>query len=88
MGPASRSRQPVAWRSWPLEASTGGPNTLAELLPSLPGDFPVPIVDRCSTCLLFTAMLAERLGSLSAIGVSEAVHGDRLGPGHAWIATW
>src|SRR5262249_17231298 len=30
--------------------------------------------------------LAERLGSKSAISVGEAAHGDRLRPGHAWIA--
>ena len=35
---------------------------------------------------LFTRMLAERLSSKSAITVGEAAHGDRLRPGHAWIA--
>jgi two-component system chemotaxis response regulator CheB len=69
-----------------IGTSTGGPNALAALLPVLPADFPVPILIVQHMPPLFTAMLAERLSSKSAIQVTEAVHGDRLKPGHAWIA--
>jgi two-component system chemotaxis response regulator CheB len=69
-----------------IGTSTGGPNALADVLPTLPGDFPVPIVIVQHMPPLFTKMLAERLTSKSAITVGEATHGDRLRPGHAWIA--
>ena len=69
-----------------IGTSTGGPNALAAVLPTLPADFPVPILIVQHMPPLFTAMLAERLSSKSAIKVTEAVHGDRLKPGHAWIA--
>ena len=66
--------------------STGGPNALAVVIPCLPRDFPVPVVIVQHMPPLFTAMLAERLASKSAIRVSEARQGDHLVPGHAWIA--
>jgi two-component system chemotaxis response regulator CheB len=69
-----------------IGTSTGGPNALAALIPSLPADFPVPIVIVQHMPPLFTAMLAERLNAKSAIAVGEAVAGDRLAPGRAWIA--
>jgi two-component system, chemotaxis family, protein-glutamate methylesterase/glutaminase len=84
-GPAGElTRRPVEIMA--IGTSTGGPNALAALLPSLPGNFPVPIVIVQHMPPLFTAMLAERLASKSAITVSEAVHGERLRPGHALIA--
>jgi len=69
-----------------IGTSTGGPNALAAIIPCLSAGFPVPIVIVQHMPPLFTAMLADRLASKSSIGVSEAVHGDRLRPGHAWIA--
>ena len=69
-----------------IGTSTGGPNALASLISSLPADFPVPIVIVQHMPPLFTAMLAERLHSKSSIAVGEAVDGDRLAPGRAWIA--
>jgi two-component system chemotaxis response regulator CheB len=81
MGSLSRAIEIVA-----IGASTGGPNALATLIPSLPADFPVPIVIVQHMPPLFTAMLAERLDSKSSIRVTEATHGDRLEPGRVWIA--
>jgi two-component system chemotaxis response regulator CheB len=69
-----------------IGTSTGGPNALAAIIPTLPADFPVPIVIVQHMPPLFTGMLAERLASKSAISVSEAIHGGALRPGHAWIA--
>ncbi len=59
---------------------------MAVVIPCLPRDFPVPVVIVQHMPPLFTAMLAERLASKSAIRVSEARQGDHLVPGHAWIA--
>lgn len=66
--------------------STGGPNALAAMIPELPRDFPTPILIVQHMPPLFTRLLAERLSSTSNIKVKEAVSGDILEPGCAWIA--
>ena len=79
-----RTRGPVEIVA--IGASTGGPNALAEVLPQLPPDFPVPIVMVQHMPPVFTRMLAERLNSRSAIRVQEASGGVALAPGQVWIA--
>lgn len=69
-----------------IGTSTGGPNALAELLPGIPKNFPVPIVIVQHMPPLFTRMLAERLNKQTAIGVHEGEAGKKLEPGQAWIA--
>jgi two-component system chemotaxis response regulator CheB len=69
-----------------IGTSTGGPNALAEVLPSIPSDFPVPIVIVQHMPPVFTRRLAERLASRSAIPISEASEAVALESGHAWIA--
>ncbi|MFY9791461.1 MAG: chemotaxis response regulator protein-glutamate methylesterase [Candidatus Sulfotelmatobacter sp.] len=69
-----------------IGTSTGGPNALAEVLPRIPKDFPVPIVVVQHMPPLFTRMLAERLASHSEIHVEEGSGGVVLVPGHSWIA--
>jgi two-component system chemotaxis response regulator CheB len=69
-----------------IGTSTGGPNALAEVLPRIPKDFPVPIVVVQHMPPIFTRLLAERLSSRSAIPVEEGRVGMVLSPGHAWIA--
>jgi len=69
-----------------IGTSTGGPNALAEVLPRIPKDFPVPIVVVQHMPPIFTRMLAERLASRSAISVEEGRAGVVLSPGHSWIA--
>src|SRR5229473_3196616 len=69
-----------------IGTSTGGPNALAEVLPRIPKDFPVPIVVVQHMPPIFTRMLAERLASRSAIAVEEGSAGAVLLPAHSWIA--
>lgn len=69
-----------------IGVSTGGPNALAEVIPQLPKDFPVPVVVVQHMPPLFTKLLAERLASRSALLVREGQAGKALEPGHAWIA--
>ena len=69
-----------------IGTSTGGPNALAEVLPRIPKDFPVPIVVVQHMPPIFTRLLAERLASRSAIPVEEGTAGVILSPGRAWIA--
>jgi two-component system chemotaxis response regulator CheB len=69
-----------------IGTSTGGPNALNLLIPALPADLGVPVLIVQHMPPVFTAMLAERLNSCSAIRVHEAAHGQRIEAGHAYIA--
>ena len=69
-----------------IGTSTGGPNALAEVIPQLPQNFPVPIVIVQHMPPTFTRFLAERLTASSSLLVREGISGARLEPGHAWIA--
>jgi two-component system, chemotaxis family, protein-glutamate methylesterase/glutaminase len=69
-----------------IGSSTGGPNALAEFIPSLPEDFPVPVVIVQHMPPLFTRLLADRLNSRSKLEVHEAEAGITLTPGNVWIA--
>jgi two-component system chemotaxis response regulator CheB len=69
-----------------IGVSTGGPNALAELFPTLPGDLPVPIVLVQHMPPFFTKLLAERLTSKSPLEIQEGKTGEKLEPGKAWIA--
>src|SRR3984885_3687701 len=79
-----RSNQPIEIVA--IGTSTGGPNALAEVLPRIPKDFPVPIVVVQHMPPIFTRLLAERLSSRSAILVTEGTAGVALTAGQAWIA--
>jgi two-component system chemotaxis response regulator CheB len=69
-----------------IGTSTGGPNALAEVVPRLPEDFPVPVVVVQHMPPLFTRLLAERLDSQSQLTVQEAEADKTLEPGQVWIA--
>jgi two-component system chemotaxis response regulator CheB len=69
-----------------IGTSTGGPNALAEVLPRIPKDFPVPIVVVQHMPPIFTRLLAERLASRSFIPIEEGSANAVLSPGRAWIA--
>jgi len=69
-----------------IGTSTGGPNALAQVIPQLPSEFPVPVVIVQHMPPLFTRLLAERLNSQSQLGVLEGQAGAALGPGQVWIA--
>jgi two-component system chemotaxis response regulator CheB len=69
-----------------LGASTGGPDALAELLPVLPGDFPVPVVVVQHMPPVFTTRFARRLDAACALQVREAQVGDLVVPGRVLLA--
>jgi two-component system chemotaxis response regulator CheB len=77
---------PGAIRLVAMGASTGGPNALAAVFQGLAADFPVPIVIVQHMPRTFTRLLAERLSAQYPIRVHEAVSGDVLQPGQAWVA--
>jgi two-component system chemotaxis response regulator CheB len=66
-------------------ASTGGTEAIRELLLPLPPDAPgVMIAQHMPPG--FTKSFAQRLNGLCRIAVKEAEHGERVLPGHAYIA--
>lgn len=83
---ASNPRPGRAVEILAIGTSTGGPNALAELLPAIPADFPVPIVIVQHMPPLFTKLLADRLNKHASIRIHEGQPGQTLEPGKAWIA--
>ncbi len=69
-----------------IGSSTGGPRALNTLIPALPGDLPAAVMVIQHMPAGFTRSLAERLDSLSALKVKEAVPGDQLQVGQVLIA--
>jgi len=68
-----------------LGASTGGTEALREVLTALPGDLPgIAIVQHIPAH--FSKAFADRLNTICAFEVREAVDGDKLTPGLALVA--
>jgi two-component system chemotaxis response regulator CheB len=68
-----------------IGASTGGTEAIREVLVPLPADSPAIVITQHMPPG-FTTSFAARLDSLCRISVKEASHGERILPGHAYIA--
>jgi two-component system, chemotaxis family, protein-glutamate methylesterase/glutaminase len=66
--------------------STGGPQALKQLIPSLPRDCPVPIAMVMHMPLGYTEMYARKLDEMSPMRVVEAEEGTLVEPGTALLA--
>lgn len=66
--------------------STGGPDALRRILPTLPADFPAPVLIVQHMPPGFTRAFAERLNAVCNVEVKEAADGDPLRPGTVLIA--
>ena len=85
MAPPTQAMKQTTERIVALGTSTGGTQALELVLTALPRDCPgIAIVQHMPE--KFTAAFAERLNGLCDVEVREAVHGERLLPGHAFIA--
>jgi two-component system response regulator WspF len=69
-----------------IGASTGGPQALAQILSSLPVDFPAVMLVVQHVDEQFTPGLAAWLQHNSRIPVQIARSGERLSPGGVWLA--
>jgi two-component system chemotaxis response regulator CheB len=69
-----------------IGTSTGGPRALQHVLPKLPADIDAPIFIVQHMPPGFTQSLANRLNSISSITVKEAVNGELVQKGIAYIA--
>ncbi len=68
-----------------IGSSTGGPRAVETLLSALPGDAPGTIIVQHMPAD-FTGPFAQRLNSISAMEVREALDGDFVVPGRAFVA--
>lgn len=68
-----------------IGASTGGTEAIKEVLTHMPADAPAIVITQHMPPG-FTTSFAARLNSLCQITVKEATHGERILPGHAYIA--
>jgi len=85
--PRSVARPRSATRKFVLIASsTGGPKALAHLVPKLPAPLGTGSLIVQHMPAGFTASLATRLDSASALTVTEATGGETLDPGRAYLA--
>jgi two-component system chemotaxis response regulator CheB len=69
-----------------IGASTGGPQTLAQLIPQLPSDIPAGVLIVQHMPPVFTKSLAERLNTNTQIPVKEAEDGEEILPGMGFLA--
>jgi two-component system chemotaxis response regulator CheB len=68
-----------------IGASTGGTEAIRDVLEPLPPDAPAVLIAQHMPPG-FTKSFAQRLNGLCRISVKEAEHGERVLPGHAYIA--
>jgi len=69
-----------------IGVSTGGPRTLEDILPELPGDFPWPVLVAQHMPAQFTAAFARRMDALCALQVIECEGPTPLQAGTVVIA--
>ena len=90
-GPAVDKAAPARYSRMSTEkliaigASTGGTEAIREVLVRLPADCPAVLITQHMPPG-FTRSFAARLNTLCRIAVSEAADGERVLPGHAYIA--
>ncbi|MCX2802115.1 chemotaxis response regulator protein-glutamate methylesterase [Microbulbifer thermotolerans] len=86
--PAPEALKPVLVSSEKLVilgASTGGPEAIRRVLEPLPANCPAILIAQHMPPG-FTRSFAERLNRLCRVGVKEAEDGERVLPGHVYIA--
>lgn len=69
-----------------LAASAGGLNALSHVLAALPGDFPAAVVVVQHIDPRHRSLMPEILRKRTHLAVSEAREGERVAPGHVYMA--
>lgn len=69
-----------------IGVSTGGPQTLMQIIPKLPGDLPAAVMVVQHMPPVFTKNFADRLNNISQLTVIEAQQKDKIVPGTVYIA--
>lgn len=82
----ARKRKSTGKRIIAVASSTGGPKALQSVIPRIPKDINAPVLIVQHMPVGFTATLAERLDNMSEITVREAVEGDEVLTGYAYLS--
>lgn len=69
-----------------IGTSTGGPIALQKILSQLPANFPHPLLLIQHMPAAFTHSFSERLNTQCAITVKQAIDGEKIRPGVAYLA--
>ena len=69
-----------------IGSSTGGPQTLSNIISDFPKDFHIPIIIAQHIPENFSNAFAERLNKLSHLIVKEAINRETLRPGYVYVA--
>lgn len=86
--PVYRETPPISdYRLVVIGASTGGPTAVEQIIKSLPGNTPVPVMVVQHMPSNFIPSFIDRLNSLAALNVKIAEKGVALHAGNAYIAT-
>jgi two-component system chemotaxis response regulator CheB len=75
-----------ATRAVVVASSTGGPRALAAIVPSLARTIPAAVLFVQHMPAGFTRSLAQRLDTMSPLGISEAQHGEPIVHGRGYLA--
>ena len=84
--PNNAFRPSIAPEIVAIGVSTGGPTALGAIIPTIPSDFPLPILIVQHMPPVFTRLLAERLQAATKLKVAEASEGAVVEPGKVLIA--
>ncbi len=79
--PTANGRHPLVV----IASSTGGPQTLMQLIPAIPRDFPGTILLVQHMPGTFTSQFSKQLAEVSGLRVKEAEHGDELRAGTIYV---
>lgn len=89
-GPETTSTSAVKtggnWQALLIGASTGGPIAVQKVLSGLKKDFPLPVLVTQHIDGSFDAHYAEWLEETTGLPVALAVNGEKLLPGHVYVA--
>ena len=85
-GPVRLTARTARPRVLAIGVSTGGPTALAQVIPHLPADYPLPVLIVQHMPPVFTRLLAERLQVASRLKVQEAAAGMEIERGNVYIA--
>ena len=85
--PVARPRGPLASseKLVIIGASTGGTEAIKEVLVPMPPDSPAILITQHMPAG-FTKSFAQRLNGMCSVTVREGVHGERVLPGHVYLA--
>ena len=82
----ARKRKATGKKIIAIASSTGGPKALQSVIPRIPKDISAPVLIVQHMPVGFTATLAERLDGMSEISVKEAVEGEEVLDGCAYLS--